>query len=155
MAAPVAAGWFHSHSKPLFRTLGTLLASGAVLAARCHHEWLAADTFLIARRLLVNSMPCWPLCAILTALPPYGCSATSLVIRHPPSHRLQALSWLLGVILVTGYRADLSASSWLLDAVLTTRRGDLRRSESVWLSATIHLLLEPPWCSPDQEGSEY
>ena len=43
--------------------------------------------FLIDRRPLVNSMPCWLLCALLTALDPSGCSATLLVIRHPPGHR--------------------------------------------------------------------
>ena len=53
------------------------------------------------------------------------------------------LSWLLGVILTTGYHAGLSASSWLLDAVLTTRRAHSRWSESVWPLAAIHLLDGP------------
>ena len=43
--------------------------------------------FLIDRRPLVNSMPCWLLCALLTALRPSGCATILLVIRHPPSHR--------------------------------------------------------------------
>ena len=43
--------------------------------------------FLTARRRLVNSMPRWLLCALLTALRPSGCSATFLGIRHPPGNR--------------------------------------------------------------------
>ena len=77
-------GAFIITRNPSSRTFGTLFAADAILATQHPREWLEGGTFLIARRPLVNSMPCWLLHAfsLLYAIP---------AVRRPP--------WLSSILL--------------------------------------------------------
>ena len=125
-------GAFIVTRNPFSRTLSTLLVAGAILSTRLLRESLAGDILYNCSASAYQLYARWLLCALVSALCPPSCSATSLVIRHLSGHghslgclapRYSVPFHPFGLLLASrnprGHSAlpGYSAPHWLLDAL--------------------------------------